>query len=81
MHVLTDLLTSWIDAAPSWTVYLIAVGAVYLETSVVLVGLVLPSEAILIAAGVVAACAPTAGREMLLPRGMHHGLGRAAAKA
>lgn len=55
MGALTDQLTSLIDAVPSWAVYLIAVGIVFLETAVVFIGLIAPSEAILIAAGVVAA--------------------------
>lgn len=55
MHAITDQLTSLIDAVPPWAVYVIAMGVVFLETSVVIVGLVAPSEAVLIAAGVVAA--------------------------
>ncbi|WOC12262.1 DedA family protein [Gordonia sp. MP11Mi] len=55
MNALTDQLTSLIDAVPAWAVYLIAMCVVYLETSVVFVGLVAPSEAVLVAAGVVAA--------------------------
>ncbi|MCF8603711.1 DedA family protein [Gordonia sp. HY442] len=54
MHVISDQLTSLIDAVPSWAVYLIAMGVVFLETSVVFVGLVAPSEAVLVAAGVLA---------------------------
>lgn len=54
MHVITDQLTSLIDAVPSWAVYLIAMGVVFLETSVVIIGLVAPSEAVLVAAGVLA---------------------------
>lgn len=52
---LTRWLTELIDAAPAWTVYLIACSVVYLETAIVVVGLIAPSEAVLIAAGVVAA--------------------------
>ncbi|AUH67521.1 MULTISPECIES: DedA family protein [Gordonia] len=55
MHTLTDRLTDLVDSAPAWAVYLIAGGVVYLETAVAVVGLVAPSEAVLIAAGVVAA--------------------------
>ncbi|QRY62300.1 DedA family protein [Gordonia sp. PDNC005] len=54
MQFLTDQLTSWIDAAPAWAVYAITAGVVYIETSVVVVGVVVPSEGVLIAAGVVA---------------------------
>ena len=55
MHVLTDRLVEFVDSAPPWTVYAIACGMVYLETAVVFIGLVAPSEAVLVAAGVVAA--------------------------
>lgn len=55
MDDLTRWLTELIDAAPAWTVYLIACSVVYLETAIVVVGLIAPSEAVLIAAGVVAA--------------------------
>ncbi|MBM7368744.1 DedA family protein [Gordonia hydrophobica] len=55
MNDLTTRLTDLIDAAPAWAVYVIACGVVYLETAVAVIGLVAPSEAILIAAGVVAA--------------------------
>lgn len=55
MNDLTARLTELIDAAPAWAVYLIACGVVYLETAVAVIGLVAPSEAALIAAGVVAA--------------------------
>lgn len=55
MNDLTARLTEWVDAAPAWAVYVSACGAVYLETAVAVVGLVAPSEAILVAAGVVAA--------------------------
>lgn len=55
MDALTGQLTSLVEAVPAWAVYLIAFGIVFLETAVVLVGLVAPSEAVLIAAGVMAA--------------------------
>ncbi|EGD54535.1 DedA family protein [Gordonia neofelifaecis] len=55
MHSLTDRLTDLVDSAPAWAVYLIATGVVYFETAIAIVGLVAPSEAVLIAAGVVAA--------------------------
>lgn len=55
MNAYADQLTSLIDAAPVWVVYLVACGVVFLETAVMLVGLVVPSEGLLIAAGVIAA--------------------------
>lgn len=55
MNDLTTRLTDVIDAAPAWAVYVIACAVVYLETAVAVIGLVAPSEAVLIAAGVVAA--------------------------
>ncbi|NLG47622.1 DedA family protein [Gordonia sp. (in: high G+C Gram-positive bacteria)] len=55
MDDLTRWLTELVDAAPAWSVYLIACSVVYLETAIVVVGLIAPSEAVLIAAGVVAA--------------------------
>ncbi|MGB3696077.1 MAG: VTT domain-containing protein [Gordonia sp. (in: high G+C Gram-positive bacteria)] len=55
MHSLTDHLTDLVDSAPAWMVYLIACGVVYAETAIAVVGLVAPSEAVLVAAGVVAA--------------------------
>ena len=55
MDALTGQLTSLIDTVPAWAVYLIAFGVVFLETAVIFIGLVAPSEALLIAAGVLAA--------------------------
>ncbi|WP_228461218.1 DedA family protein [Gordonia spumicola] len=48
------MLTSWIDAAPAWAVYAITAAVLYIETAVVVIGVVVPSEGVLIAAGVVA---------------------------
>ncbi|MFC0316084.1 DedA family protein [Gordonia phosphorivorans] len=48
-------MTSVVDMAPPWAVYLVVLCVVYLETSVLILGLILPSEAVLIAAGVAAA--------------------------
>ncbi|WP_132992604.1 DedA family protein [Gordonia zhaorongruii] len=58
MQSITDWLTTLIDAAPAGAVYAVAFAALYLETSVIVVGLVLPSEGLLIAAGVLAAIGP-----------------------
>ncbi|MGB3887308.1 DedA family protein [Gordonia sp. (in: high G+C Gram-positive bacteria)] len=55
MGSLSDRLTELVGSAPAWAVYLVAFSIVYFETAMVLVGLVVPSEAVLIAAGVVAA--------------------------
>ena len=55
MDALTGQLTSLIEAVPAWAVYLIAIGVVFFETAIILVGLIAPSEAVLIAAGVLAA--------------------------
>ena len=52
MDALTGQLTSLIETVPAWAVYLIAFGVVFLETAVIFIGLVAPSEALLIAAGV-----------------------------
>lgn len=55
MGSLTDSLTELVDSAPAWAVYLLTFGVVYFETALVIVGLIVPSEAVLVAAGVVAA--------------------------
>lgn len=55
MHEISEWLTSVVDMAPAWAVYLVVCCVVFLETSVLILGLILPSEAVLIAAGVAAA--------------------------
>ncbi|GAA1483104.1 hypothetical protein GCM10009624_35440 [Gordonia sinesedis] len=59
MSALADWLVSVIGSVPSWAVYLVACGLVYAETATLVVGLVIPSEAALVAAGVAAAIGPT----------------------
>ncbi|MGC4962810.1 DedA family protein [Gordonia sp. DT101] len=60
MHVIADWLVELVESVPSWAVYLVACGVVYAETSTLILGLILPSEATLLAAGVAAAVGPTA---------------------
>lgn len=55
MHEITEWLTNVVDMAPAWAVYLVVVGVLYSETAVLICGLIMPSEAVLIAAGVAAA--------------------------
>lgn len=55
MHEISDWLTSVVDLAPAWAVYLVVFAVVYSETAILICGLILPSEATLIAAGVAAA--------------------------
>ena len=59
MSTPADWLVSVIGAVPSWAVYLVACGIVYTETATLVIGLVMPSEAVLVAAGVAAAIGPT----------------------
>ncbi|WP_288338319.1 DedA family protein [uncultured Gordonia sp.] len=59
MHAFADWLIGVIESVPSWAVYLIAAGIVYLETALLIAGLVMPSEAVLLAAGVAAAVGST----------------------
>ncbi|RPA64933.1 DedA family protein [Gordonia oryzae] len=59
MQTFADWLTGVIESVPSWAVYLIAAGIVYLETALLIAGLVMPSEAVLLAAGVAAAVGST----------------------
>ncbi|MGC4934432.1 DedA family protein [Gordonia sp. DT30] len=59
MDAIADWLIGIIESVPSWAVYLIAAGMVYLETAFLLAGLIMPSEAVLLAAGVAAAIGPT----------------------
>ncbi|AVL99145.1 DedA family protein [Gordonia iterans] len=55
MTEISHWLTGVIDLAPPWAVYLTVIIVVYLEVAVLVCGLILPSEATLIAAGVAAA--------------------------
>nr|WP_237421831.1 DedA family protein [Gordonia sp. SID5947] len=48
-----------VESVPSWAVYLVACAVVYAETSTLILGLILPSEAVLLAGGVAAAVGPT----------------------
>ena len=41
MHAFADWLIGVIESVPSWAVYLIAAGIVYLETALLIAGLVL----------------------------------------
>jgi len=59
VHAFADWLIGVIESVPSWAVYLIAAGIVYLETALLIAGLVMPSEAVLLAAGVAAAVGST----------------------
>lgn len=54
VHSLADWLIDLIRSVPVWAVYLIAGGVVFLETAVIFAGLIMPSEALLLAAGVAA---------------------------
>lgn len=55
MNQLSAWLTSVVDLAPAWAVYLVVAAVLYSETAVLICGLIMPSEAILVAAGVAAA--------------------------
>lgn len=55
LHDLSQWLKTAVDLAPPWAVYLVVVAVVYSETAILVCGLILPSEAVLIAAGVAAA--------------------------
>ncbi|MFW0786358.1 DedA family protein [Gordonia sp. CPCC 206044] len=59
MHAIADWLVDLVESVPSWAVYLISCAVVFSETATLLLGLILPSEAILLAAGVAAAVGPT----------------------
>jgi membrane-associated protein len=59
VHVIADWLVEVVKSVPSWAVYLVACAVVYAETSTLILGLILPSEAVLLAAGVAAAVGPT----------------------
>lgn len=59
MHSIADWLIDLIRSVPVWAVYLIAGGVVFSETAVVFAGLIMPSEALLLASGVAAAVGDT----------------------
>lgn len=59
MHSIADWLIEVIRSVPSWAVYVIAGGVVFAETAVIIAGLIMPSEALLLAAGVAAAVGDT----------------------
>lgn len=59
MHSIADWLIEVIRSVPVWAVYLIAGGVVFAETAVIIAGLIMPSEALLLAAGVAAAVGDT----------------------
>ncbi|MFT4127028.1 MAG: DedA family protein [Gordonia sp. (in: high G+C Gram-positive bacteria)] len=54
-----DQLIELIESVPSWEVYAVSGGVVFVETATLVAGLILPSEALLLAAGVAAAVGPT----------------------
>ncbi|GAC57759.1 hypothetical protein GOHSU_24_00480 [Gordonia hirsuta DSM 44140 = NBRC 16056] len=55
MHALSELLTEVINLAPAWAVYLVVALVLFSETAILICGMIVPSEATLIAAGVAAA--------------------------
>lgn len=55
---MADWLVELTRSVPVWAVYLIACAVVYSETAVLIAGLIMPSEALLLAAGVAAAVGP-----------------------
>uniref|UniRef100_UPI003D94D49E DedA family protein n=1 Tax=Gordonia sp. B7-2 TaxID=3420932 RepID=UPI003D94D49E len=55
MHALADWLVDLIASVPSWAVYLVTCAVIFSETATLVLGLLVPSEAILLAAGVAAA--------------------------
>lgn len=58
VDALADWLIEVIRSVPVWAVYLIAGGVVFGETAILILGLVMPSEALLLAAGVAAGIGP-----------------------
>ena len=56
---IADWLEGIIADVPSWAVYLIACAIVYVETATLVMGFILPSSGIVLAAGVAAAVGPT----------------------
>lgn len=59
VHAFADWLVDVVGSVPSWAVYLVACGVVFAETATLILGLILPSEAVLLAAGVAAAVGST----------------------
>lgn len=55
MHALSEWLIDVINLAPAWAVYLVVALVLFSETAVLICGMIVPSEATLIAAGVAAA--------------------------
>lgn len=55
VNEISQWLTRTVDLAPAWAVYLVVCTVVYSETAILICGLIMPSEAVLIAAGVAAA--------------------------
>lgn len=55
MEEISAWLTSVVDLAPPWAVYLAVSIVLFSETAILICGLIMPSEAVLIAAGVAAA--------------------------
>ncbi len=55
MNQISEWLTSVVDLAPAWAVYLVVAAVLYSETAILICGLIMPSEAVLVAAGVAAA--------------------------
>lgn len=58
VNALADWLIDVIKSVPTWAVYVITAAVVYSETAILLAGLIMPSEALLLAAGVAAAVGP-----------------------
>lgn len=59
MHAIADWLIGIVETVPSWAIYLITCAVVFSETATLVLGLVMPSEALLLAAGVAAAVGST----------------------
>lgn len=55
MEQISQWLTALVDSAPAWAVYLAVFLVLFSETAILVCGLIMPSEAVLIAAGVAAA--------------------------
>ncbi|MFT4042466.1 MAG: DedA family protein [Gordonia sp. (in: high G+C Gram-positive bacteria)] len=54
MTQIAEWLTSAIRLVPTWAVYLICCGVAYIETATLIAGWIMPTEAVLLAAGVTA---------------------------
>ncbi|MFT4087554.1 MAG: DedA family protein, partial [Gordonia sp. (in: high G+C Gram-positive bacteria)] len=59
MEKLSDWLTHAVQVAPPWLVYVVVLVVLFLETSTLICGLIVPSEAVLVSAGVAAAVGPS----------------------